>query len=213
MAKYEYGIQGSFSGKVGSVVGCYWKGIPYLRSLPKKRTGKISAAEAANRQRFALAQKWLKPLLPFVRQGFQQYSERVEGYVAAKSYLWHHAMIQENGLWKIEPENMLVSFGSLAPPEQGAVTYDLENQELLFSWDNQVGADKSLQLDQVMLLAYEPVSAQVFFQCTGTFRKMGEDRLAIHPQLCKQPVLLYMAFVSADRQSQSNSVFLGALTF
>ena len=210
MATYQNGIQGSFSGKVGSVVGCSWKGIPYLRSLPKKRTGKISAAEAANRQRFALAQQWLKPLLPFVRQGFQQYSERVEGYIAAKSYLWHHAMIQENGLWKIVPENMLVSFGALLGIENGVVTYDAEHQELVFTWDNQVSST-GRQFDQVMLLAYEPVSAYVFFQCTGTFRKTGEDRLAIDPQVFSQPVLLYMAFVSADRQSQSNSTFLGTL--
>lgn len=55
MAKYNYGINGPFSGKLGSVVGCTWKGIPYMRSLPKKRTAKISEAEQANRKKFEVA--------------------------------------------------------------------------------------------------------------------------------------------------------------
>jgi Family of unknown function (DUF6266) len=41
----------------------------------------------ANRNKFAMAQAWLKPLLPFVREGFNGYGTTVEGYLTAKSWL------------------------------------------------------------------------------------------------------------------------------
>ncbi len=36
MGSYSKGANGTFSGKVGSVVGTSWRSIDYLRSLPKK---------------------------------------------------------------------------------------------------------------------------------------------------------------------------------
>jgi hypothetical protein len=79
MGRLINGINGAFEGKVGSVVGSSWKGIPYIKSAYKKRTKKVSAKELANREKFAMAQDWLKPLLPFVREGYKGYSSTVEG--------------------------------------------------------------------------------------------------------------------------------------
>src|SRR6476659_1643681 len=159
MAKYKSGIQGSLSGKIGNLVPRTWKGIPYLRSLPKKRTGKMSDAERLNRQRFALAQKWLKPLLPFLRVGYQGYSEYVEGYVAAKSYLMKQAMKIEEGVWKIMPEKMLVSYGALPMVEEVSLDFDQTKGQLWFRWSTQ-NIHPHLQMDQVMLLAYHEDSGQ-----------------------------------------------------
>ena len=63
MGKLINGIYGSFEGKVGTVVGSSWKGIPYIKSAYKQRTKKVSEKELANRNKFAMAQAWLKPLL------------------------------------------------------------------------------------------------------------------------------------------------------
>lgn len=211
MAKYQNGIQGPLSGKIGNLVACTWKGIPYLRSLPKKRTGKISAAEALNRQRFALAQEWLKPLLPFLRVSYQGYSERVEGYVAAKSYLLKNAMALENGVWKILPEKMLVSYGNLPLAEGITVNFNESKNVLNFRWATQ-NIPSHLQKDQVMLLAYHEASGQAMFQTTGAFRKTGEDELSIPKNYMGEKFLVYLAFLASDRQSQSDSLFLGEIT-
>lgn len=211
MAKYPQGIQGPLNGKIGNVVACTWKGIPYLRSLPKKRTGKISDAETLNRQRFALAQEWLKPLLPFLRVGYQGYSERVEGYVAAKSYLLKNAMALENGVWRVVPEKMLLSYGTLPMVEDVSISFDTQNSQLCFKWANQNLAPQ-LQKDQVMLLAYHPATQQAFFQTTGAFRKTGEDELSIPKNYMGKKLLVYLAFLASDRQSQSDSLFLGEIT-
>ena len=48
MGKYNQGILGPFSGKVGSVVGSSWKGVNYIKSLPGPNA---SNTEAQQKQR------------------------------------------------------------------------------------------------------------------------------------------------------------------
>lgn len=38
MGTIRQGANGSFRGKAGSVIGSSWKGIDYIKGLPKKRT-------------------------------------------------------------------------------------------------------------------------------------------------------------------------------
>jgi len=60
MGRFTNGINSPIQGKVGTVVGSSWKGIPYVKSAYKKRTKKISKKEAGNRSKFGEAQFWLK---------------------------------------------------------------------------------------------------------------------------------------------------------
>ncbi|MCS3797502.1 DUF6266 family protein [Niastella sp. OAS944] len=87
MAKFNDGINGSFKGKVGTVVGATWKGIPYMRSLPDPRISEPTKGEMKNRKKWALSQSWLQPITQFVRIGWKGYSQKSEGFIAAKSYL------------------------------------------------------------------------------------------------------------------------------
>src|SRR5689334_5510673 len=113
MAKFEAGPMGMFSGKVGGVVDSTWKGIPYLKARNRHRTKHISDKEKANRERFRIAQEWLKPLLDFVRVGFKGYTPTVEGFVAAKSHLMKNAMEGLGADSKVIPSKVLVSYGEL----------------------------------------------------------------------------------------------------
>ena len=38
MGKIKKGVFGEFTGKVGNLVGCTWKGIPYMRTRPANMT-------------------------------------------------------------------------------------------------------------------------------------------------------------------------------
>lgn len=48
MAKYKQGVLGSFSGKVGAVVGSRWRDVNYIKSLP---SGNKSNSEGQKKQR------------------------------------------------------------------------------------------------------------------------------------------------------------------
>jgi len=206
MGKITNGINGSLTGTVGTVVGSSWKGIPYIKSAYKTRTKKAGEKEAANRNKFAIAQAWLKPLLPFVREGFKGYSETVEGYLAAKSWLLRNCFIGEVQDTQIDPALMKVSYGDLPLPENIAVG-QTEKGQLQFTWDD-APAEGTNRHDQVMLLAYDIENKIAYFNLTGQFRNTGSDILAIDNRQGRT-YHLYLAFTAADRNRQSDSVYLG----
>lgn len=206
MGKLINGIHGSFEGKVGAVVGSSWKGIPYIKSRHKKRTRKVSDKELANRDKFTMAQAWLKPLLPFVREGFKGYSKTVEGYLAAKSYLLHNCFTGIKPNISIDSSLMKVSYGDLPLPANIKVKKG-KNNALQFTWSKAAVKDTS-GLDQVMLLAYDVGNKMIYFTLTGQFRNVGSDVLMIDSTPGRS-YQLYLAFTAADRSRQSNSVYLG----
>ncbi len=207
MGKLSEGIYGSFEGKVGPVVGSSWKGIPYIKSAYKKRTEKVSGKEMANRNKFAMAQAWLKPLLPFVRQGFKGYTETVEGYSAAKSYLLLNCFTGVAPNISINPSLMKVSYGDL-PLSVNIKVKQGKSGLLQFTW-NKAAVKSAGAQDQVMLLAYDVDNKIAYYNLTGQFRSVGSDVLVIDttPGRTYQ---LYLAFSAADRSRQSDSIYLGA---
>ncbi|MBO9571774.1 MAG: hypothetical protein J7497_06130, partial [Chitinophagaceae bacterium] len=163
MARLVQGINGPLNGKIGGLVGSSWKGIPYVKAAYKDRTKKISAKESANRKKFGEAQRWLKPLLDFVRQGFKGYTPTVEGFIAAKSHLMKNAM---QGT-EINPALVQVSYGDL-PLAENITVEKLPGGQLKFTWDNSVTGNAHHR-DQAMLLAYDIDRENVFYTTTGQF--------------------------------------------
>lgn len=204
MAKYRQGINGPFIGKVGPVVGCLWKGIPYMRSKGNPRSGPPSEDELTNRQRLTAAHRWLQPLLVFLRAGFAGYAETFEGYNAAKSYNMKNALHEG----QIVPELAKVSHGDLPLSEEISVT-NLDGQ-LHFSW-SPASIPETYNKDQIMVLAYHPESEQAIFDTLGNFRNVGSQILDTYKDFIGKTVHVYAAFMAADRSRQSDSIYLGAI--
>lgn len=110
MARLKHGLLGPLSGTIGPVITAHWKGQPYLRSRPRKRSKKRRVGEKRNQDKFAQAHYWLKPLLDFVRVGFRGYAEKMEGFNAAKSFCLKNAFTGEAGKQKIDPSLVQVSY-------------------------------------------------------------------------------------------------------
>jgi hypothetical protein len=204
MAKYLQGINGVFIGKVGTVVGCVWKGIPYMRAKGRPRTSGPSEKEENNRNKFKTAHAWLQPLLDFLRTGFAGYGPTSEGFNAAKSYNLKNAMIQG----EVMPGLVKVSYGDLPLSEDLSVA--LQDNKLHFSWSAAYIPETSPR-DQVMLLAYHPESRTAIYDVHGAFRNMGNQIMDTYNAFLGKTVHVYAAFISADRTKQSNSQYLGAI--
>lgn len=209
MARLLSGINGPIQGKVGTVIGSSWKGIPYIKGPYKKRTGKAGEEEAGNRDKFAMAYYWLKPLLKFVREGFRGYAQKVEGFNAAKSYLLLHAFEGVAPDRRINPELVKVRFGALPLPA-GITVERLAPGQLRFTWDG-AAVEGGHAKDQVMMLAYDIDNGKAYFNTLGQFRKAGMDILNTDPTPGRT-YHVYCAFVAADREAQSESVYLGEIT-
>lgn len=70
MGTYKQGILGPFSGKVGQVVGSFWRGVSYMRSLAPNVHNPQTAAQTEVRSKFAVTSRTLSPFLVPVRAGF-----------------------------------------------------------------------------------------------------------------------------------------------
>lgn len=207
MAKLPNGLLGAPSGKVGPVVACTWKGQPYLRSLPRERSGPPSEATLQNREKFALMHYWLKPLLEVVREGFRDYSVSNFGINAAKSVLNRRGLVKNGTDLHIDPTQVLLSSGDL--PLSNSLEAVLQDNEVIFSWAPTTGTGMNGR-DQAMLVAYDPSQKEARYVVNGNFRMNGSDRL----KLVKSGTYhLYAAFLAHDRSRQSESIYLGSVAY
>ena len=206
MGSIQYGPLGPIKGKVGNIVISSWKGKPYVKSTPAERTSPLTKKEIANRKKWAMAHAWLKPVTKFVREGFKGYTPTVEGFIAAKSYLLKNAFEGDAPDFTINPALVKVSSGELPLPQNIQVTPIAANG-LQFSWDTE-NIEIGNKYDQVMLLAYDIEGGYAFSRITGQLRINGSDTLHVQKGF-KRTHHLYIAFVSADRSTQSNSLYLG----
>ena len=71
MAIISKGILGAYYGKVGEVVGSSWRGINYVKSLPRKIKRTASEKALNQRAKFAMVAGFLKPLREFFKEKFQ----------------------------------------------------------------------------------------------------------------------------------------------
>jgi hypothetical protein len=205
MARLLSGVNGPFSGKLGTAVAVTWKGKHYLRSLPSRKL-KTKPPHTPSQDKFGTLHRWLQPMVDYIREGFKGYSETVEGYNAAKSYNLRNAFVMEKDKWVIDPSLVLVSHGDVPLPENAGCYID--GKQLHFRWDvtASIGDD---QFDQAMLVAYDADHRRVEFNTTGEFRKTGKAVMKI---LRPGNYHVYIAFRSHDRSRQSNSQYLGMVT-
>ena len=156
-----------------------------------------------------MAQAWLKPVTEFIREGFKGYSPTVEGFIAAKSYLLKNAFEGIAPDFKINPALVKVSFGDVPLPKSIAAVA-ISHNEIQFTWDREDIATKN-NYDQAMLLAYDIEHSKIHKKLIGEFRKAGADIVKLH-NAKGNTYHLYMAFVAADRNTQSDSVYLGTIS-
>jgi len=211
MGKLLNGINGPFSGKVGSVIGFVVNGRGYIKGHYKARTKNISDKELLNREKFAAAQAWLTPLTNVLRAGFKNYRPTYQGFAAAKSYLMKNALSVEGNEVKIDPSKMMVAVGSMSHPKE--VNFAVEDNKIRFTWDTARTLDQDTT-DQALILAYDPKLPMCYGEIYGPPRKAGEYILEFNEQyLPKNPLHLYFAFFSADRITWSDSIYLGKAEF
>ena len=209
MGRLLGGVNGQIQGKVGTMIGSSRNGVPYVKGPYKNRTQTVSEKELLNRKKFATAQAWLSPILDFVRVGFRGYSQRSQGFIAAKSWLLKNSFTGQEEDLRIDPALVKVSSGDLPNPENIAVEFT-ETGNLKFTW-NPVYVDLR-DKDQIMMLAYDIEKANVIFNTTGQLRSTGFDILDMQ-QSRDRIYHVYAAFNAADRSRQSDSVYLGEWKF
>ena len=86
MATIKQGILGAFSGKVGSVVGSSWKGIPVMKSLPPSVANPKTAKQIEQRSRMKACTAFSQSILADVIKPLNdRFASRMSGFNAFTS--------------------------------------------------------------------------------------------------------------------------------
>ena len=212
MARLKKGIIDQLSGTIGPVVGATWRGIPYIRTKPKKsnrkRKKKSSDAQAATRIRFALAAKLLRNMRPIVELGFRDEAVEKTGMNAAISYVMKHAIAGTFPDFTIAYNHVLISRGKL-PNAENTIAVGHEPESILFNWTNNEGVGKANGEDKVLMVAYDAEDEAVVYHI-GTTRHAGTDILGMRT-FSGRTVHTWISFISADNRDVATSVYTGTV--
>jgi hypothetical protein len=214
MGKLLKGINGPFSGKVGTAVGYMWKDLGVIRARPDKRRKPFSEKELNQQARFALMNKFLIPIKNLLHAGFGHLAYRMNGFNKGFSYNVKAAILGIRPDLSIDYPRVLLSRGDLAKPESAAVLA-LSPNSLQFNWIDQSGAGNARETDQVFVAVFSIEKKRWFYRLNVATRNTGTYILELKKVLLDpspfegQPLQTYMGFIAADGNDASDSVYTG----
>ena len=211
MGTIKKGILGGFSGKVGTVIGASWKGIDYMRSLPKKSSKPPTQLQLDVRARMALAMGFLNPVLPLIRVGYQSYNG--DGTTPINTAV---AELIKGGITGTSP-NFVVDFDKVSYSKgelSGPWTPEIETTvagELTFNWAAQPVSPVAQPTDQLTLVVYNPAKDKYVFLSNAAVRSALTVDLLLPLDFSGDTVHSYMFFVSQDGKQVSSTFYAGEM--
>ncbi|MCW3789752.1 DUF6266 family protein [Plebeiibacterium sediminum] len=209
MGTYIKGINGRFTGKVGSTVGSQWKGISVMKSLPDFSNHKASKKQLAHRAKFRLATKFLQPLYPVIQLGFKNQDSLKSPQNAAMSELMKYTIEGEYPDYKVNLNNLVLAVGSLKGTNRPSV--EANGEEVVFTWRYNASSDEMFKDNGVILVAiaegYYPE-----YTIGQNVRSEGTASMYLPDAPPGTVVHCYIAFAAMDDTNRvSNSVHAGTV--
>jgi len=210
MGRINQGILGGFSGKVGTVIGSSWKGITFMRARAVNVKNPRTEKQVAQRTKFALTVRFLKPMTYLLRVGFKLYEQGQTAFNAAMSYTLAHAITGTYPDYSIDPSKVLISCGGLPPATSASVTATDSNIE--FKWADNSGAGSARQTDMALIAIVNPAKGEAITYVEDAERMTGSQTVPLWGHWSGDVVHTYLGFVSEDGKEVSNSLYLGQIT-
>jgi len=207
MGKIKKGILGGFTGKVGTVVGAYWKGIAYMRSLAGSTRNPKSAKQTQHRLKFAMLSTFLSRILGFVNIGFRDQATSMTEMDAAFKTNFQNVFSGTYPDYELLYNKLLVSKGNLEMPYSPSAVID--SQMLNVSWTDNSGIGRAEDTDQAMLLVYNSAKGQAVYSLNAGNRSERLATLTLPSAWSGDSVDIWMAMHKADTTLTSDSVYLG----
>ena len=113
MGTFKQGILGSFSGKVGTVIGSTWRGLWVMRGLITKKKGKSDPAQLEQQAKFSLMIKFLRPLGSLVSQTYDTSPAEMTGINKAFSDNLKNAITGVYPAFTVDYSKVVLSQGIL----------------------------------------------------------------------------------------------------
>lgn len=210
MARTKGGLFGPVSGKIGRVVCYNLRGQEIARTIGEKPPVTAPATLAQN-NRMSVLMEFFNKVKPFIKAGFKNEAEGTiyHYHNFATSYNMVAGIAEINGVATLQYDGILLSRGTALTAQNPQVVQD--DTGLSFSWDVDPALHWRINKDQVMMLAWFPDIKEAIIEVAGVIRSAGTDHLLLPPSYRNQRMETYIAFVAEDRESVSNSLYLGRI--
>lgn len=206
MGTIKQGILGGFSGKVAGVVGSSWKGIAVIKSLPLSVANPRTAAQTAQRNKFAgvvaIASTMLatvvKPMWDRFAQGESGYNAFVKRNIGAF-----------NLSGELDPTLLVISSGKMAATPIASVEAENGNQTLNIVWADDSGQGLKLQTDNAYALVVDADGIVLGSGSDGNERQDEDYSVPLNRIIVTgESLTCYLAFKRADGTVVSDSSYL-----
>jgi hypothetical protein len=210
MGTSKNGVLGSARGKIANVVYYQLNGQDVIRGIGGKNKVKSGALKAQHNSMTILMALFAK-VKPYLKAGFKnEAAGTIYNYHnIATAYNRVHAIKITDNIPHLTFENILLSRGTAILPQNAAC--NLDNSQLHFSWDADLMLPWITNQDQAMMLAYYPEINEAIFNIAGAVRSRGFDHLTLPQSYINLSMHIYLSFVAEDRESVSNSLYLGKI--
>ncbi|GAA4802142.1 hypothetical protein GCM10023231_33850 [Olivibacter ginsenosidimutans] len=209
MGIINQGINGSFRGKAGSVIGSGWKKIDYIKGRPRryKNKGNPSAAQSLQQKKFTLLNQFFKPVSHILTIGFGSALQKSTARNAAFRYNYDHAFLFAGEEPSLNYSALKFSHGSLFPPGQEKAV--MLNGEIKITWNTKTyGLSGGLD-DEVHIILYIPSIDQFVLVRPTALRYSGEASFAMENFGEKGELIhLWMFLCDSQRKRVSPTVYL-----
>lgn len=208
MGKIEQGILDGFKGKVGTVVGFFWKGKPVMRGYKRFIHDRQSEAQMLVRLRFAVISGLSVAFKAAADLGFQLRAMS-RGNTELNNFLqlnWNNVSANNEAEVSIDYGALVLALGSLPGVFFERANYDTPQQvQVAFAPNGAAGG--ASDNDKVYLFAYSP-SLNNGVLSHGDSRDSGRATLTLPAAWSGESIHLW-GFVVGTDGTPSHSTYLG----
>lgn len=208
MARFIKGITGSYKGRVGSIVGSSWRGIDYIRSLPKKSSKAASEDQLAQRMKFGMTTSFLKSIKDVLMLGFSDNKQKTKtGYNVAFQQFINTAFQGAYPNFTIDYAVVKIASGSLASLI-GLETIESAPKVLTLTWDPIGNRFNAFDDDQILVILYDRVD-NLFFAYEGATRVDATMDITLPDSYTGKTIVGWSFNIHRDGLTTSSSQYLG----
>lgn len=177
MGKLINGIHGPFKGKVGNVVGTFWKGISVMRVIPADRIDANTNLQQAQRAKLKLLSSFLQRCNKLVNLGFTAIDPKLSAFNNAMK---HNYQIVEGTFpeFRLNIENLKLSMGKLENLWDPTITA-IDSKTIQITWNDNTDNMNAFATDQLHLCVVDKESYDIHKPSTNVTRNAGTCLLVL----------------------------------
>lgn len=178
MGKVQQGILDGFIGKVGTVVGAFWKGKPVMRGYKRIVRNPNTVDQRLTRLRFASIGRLAGAFLTAIREGFAavaRANQMTEGDIFVRRN-WSHVRADVSGSATVDYEDLVIAQGNLPEIQYGNATFEnpLQVDVPINDSASVIGTHRT---DKAYVFVYSPEAGAGILSGTGV---RVDEEVSIH---------------------------------